>query len=113
MSDYKPSAPFTVPAFLLIPKTTSVKGVTKKVFAPETEPFFCSFKTFGGTELQSNNAIVIENTGVIETWYDPKIKANCNIRIDNVDYEILGTPENIDMRNQYLKFRVRAIKGGA
>ena len=28
-------------------------------------------------------------------------------------YEILGEVENIDMRNQFAKFKVRAVKGGA
>ena len=113
MSNYKPSAPFVVPAFLLIPSKTTVKGVPTKTFKPESKPFFCSFKTFGGTETSANGVTVIENTGTIETWYDPRIKADHGVRIDGVDYEILGTPENIEMRNMWLKFRVRAIKGGA
>lgn len=113
MKSYEPSAPFIVPAFLLIPTEIRVKGVLKKDFIPEDKPFFCSFKTFGGTETQINGMTVVENTGEVETWYDPKFKAGCNVRIDNVDYEILGTPENINMRNQYTKFKIRALKGGA
>lgn len=113
MADYKPSAPFNVAAFFLVPKITSVKGVKKKTFVPETEAFFCSFKTFGGTETQTNGLTSVENTAVIETWYDPKFTSDAGMRVGNVDYEILGTPENINMRNQYVKFKVRAIKGGA
>ncbi len=113
MAEYRPSSPFNVPAFLLTPTTKTVKGVETKEFVQSKLPFFCSFKTFGGTEVQVNGVTVRENTGVIETWFDPKIKANCNIKIDDTVYEILGTPENINMRNQYLNFKVRAIKGGA
>lgn len=113
MAEYKPSAPFTVPAFFLMPNVITTKGVKKKIFIPETTPFFCSFKTFGGTETQVNGVTSVENTAVIETWYDPKFKSDAGVRIGNVDYEILGTPENINMRNQYVKFKVRAVKGGA
>lgn len=113
MTDYKPSAPFNVSAFLLIPTSKNVKGVSKKTFEKAQTPFFCSFKTFGGTEKESNGVIVIENTAVIETWYDPNIKAGCNISVNEIEYEILGTPENINMRNQYMKFKVKAVKGGA
>lgn len=113
MQSYKPNLPFDVPVFLLVPTTTTIKGVPKKTFTAEAEPFYCSFRTFGGTEKEVNGLIVVENTAVVETYYDPRIKANCGIRVDDVNYEILGTPENINRRNQYLKFKVRAIEGGA
>lgn len=110
---YTPSTPFDVAAFLLIPTKKVIKGVTKKVFTAEDEPFFCSFKTFGGTETNVNGLTVVEDTAVIETWFDPKIKNDCRVNVGGVDYEIISTPENINMRNQYLKFKIRAIKGGA
>ena len=116
MTDYKASVPFDVAAFLLVPSTTTVKGVLQKTFTKEAEPFFCSFKTFGGTEREVNGIIVVEDTATVETWYDPTITADCHICIDGiegVEFEILGTPENINLRNQYMKFKVRAIKGGA
>ena len=112
MADYKPNVPFNVPFFLLTPTTTTIKGVTKKTFTKNNEPFYCSFRTFGGTEKVVNNVVALEDTAIIETWYDPAITAACNIEVANKQYEILGTPENINMRNQYLKLRVRAIKGG-
>lgn len=113
MRDYKPNTPFNVPVFLLTPTTTTIKGIDKKTFVTSEKPFYCSFKTFGGTEKEVNGLTVVENTAVIETYYDPTIKANCRIKVDELEYEILGTPENINMQNQYLKFKVRAIEGGA
>lgn len=110
---YKPKSPFNVPAFILTPIYETVKGVRKKVFVPESEPFYCSFKSFGGTETQSNGVTVVEDTAVLETWFNPNIEADKNIRVNNKDYEILGTPENIDMRNQFMVFKVRSVKGGA
>ena len=114
---YRPSAPFNVPLKLLIPSNSDVIGVNKKTFPDINNGIliFGSFRTFGGTDTQSNGLLTVENTAVIETWYRPDIKSNCRIAvIDTGDiYEILGSPENINMQNQYLKIRVRGIKGGA
>lgn len=113
MTNYKPNTPFNVPAMLQVPTTKTVKGVKKKVYDEELQKqIFISFRTFGGTEKIVNDAILVENTGVVETWYRPDIQADCRIVINGLPYEILGTPENINMRNQYLKFKVQAIKGG-
>lgn len=113
MADYKPNTPYNVPFFLMVPTTTNIKGVVKKTYIKNEIPFFCSFRTFGGSEKLVNDVIVVENTGTLETWYDPSIKADCQVEIDGQVYEILGTPENINMRNQYMVLKVRAIKGGA
>lgn len=110
---YTPSSPFDVAAFLQIPTKEIIKGVVKKVYTAENEPFFCSFKTFGGTESTVNGLTVIEDTAEVETWYDPRIKNDCRVSVDGVEYEIISSPENINKRNQYLKFKIRAIKGGA
>ena len=112
MADYKPSGPFVVPAILQVPTTTTVKGVQKKTYEKKDD-IFISFRTFGGTEKTSNDVITVENTGTVETWYRPDIKSDCRLIIDDLPYEILGSPENINMRNQYLVFKVRAVKGGA
>lgn len=112
MKAYKPNTPYNVPFFLIEPEAgKKVKGVKRVTYKKKEKPFFCSFKTFGGTEKVINDVIVREDTATIETWYDPSIKANCRIEVEGVIYEILGTPENIDMRNQYLVFKVRAVRG--
>ena len=113
MADFTPNTPYKVPFFVLAPVTKSVKGVTTKTFVKSKEPFYCSFRTFGGTEKVVNDVLVCEDTAVVETWYDPGIRSDCHIEIDGQQYEILGTPENINMRNQWMKFKVRALKGGA
>ena len=111
---YRPSEPFTVPMFLFIPQTTIVKGTVKKVYPECGELFYCSFRTFGGTEKVSNDVLTVEDTASIETWYRPDIKADCIVKnVDGKSYEILGTPENINMRNQIMKFKIRAVSGGA
>ena len=76
--------------------------------------FFGSFKTYGGTERDVNGVYSIEDTANIETWYRPDIKANCRIaREDGATYDVIADPQNINMRNQFLKFKVRRVKGGA
>lgn len=111
---YRPNSPFTVPMFLLIPTTTTVKGSTKNTYPETGVRINCSFRTFGGTEKTVDGVITVENTAVIETWYRPDIKASCELEdVDGLRYEILGTPEDIEQRHQFLRFKVRAIKGGA
>ena len=113
MSEYKPATPFNVPGQYFKCTETMVKGVLKKIYDDIGTTFYCSFRTFGGTEREVNGITVIEDTATIETWYDPNLTANCKIVIGGVNYEIWGTPENIAMRNKWLKFRVRVINGGA
>lgn len=114
MANYRPSEPFTVPMFLFIAETKVVKGTVKKVYPETGELFYCSFRTFGGTENFSNDVLTIEDTATIETWYRPDFNADCIVKnVNGKTYEILGTPENINMRNQIVKFKIRAVSGGA
>lgn len=115
---YRPSLPFTVPLRLLQPTYSTVNGVKKKIFqSPENgKLFFGTFKTFGGTEHDVNGIYSIEDTATIETWFTPEIKSECAIALANnpsVVYEVMGEPENIEMRNQFLVFKVSRIKGKA
>lgn len=112
--DYKPYVPFNVPMYLLIPETVTAKGSTKKIYPENGILIYCSFRTFGGTEKVVNGVLTVENTAVIETWYRPDIKSDCRLRdLNGVDYEILGTPENLNVRNQFMKIKIRAVQGGA
>jgi hypothetical protein len=114
MAEYRPKGPFNVPLFVFIPTIKSAKGSDKKFYPEEGQVIYCSFRTFGGTEKIVNDVLTLEDTAVIETWFRPDIKADCKIKdAGGTEYEILGTPENINMRNQYLRFKIRAIRGGA
>ena len=113
MSNYRPNEPFNVPMYLETPEIVKIKGSNKKTYA-EKGVIYCSFKSFGGTETTSNGTLVIEDTAQVETWYRPDIKVDCRLKDTNgKEYEILGTPENINMRNQVLKFKIRSVRGGA
>lgn len=117
MADYRPALPFSTPAYLLKPVYRTIKGIREKTYPDPTENdiFFCSFKTYGGTESFKNDVLLVEDTAVVETWYLPEFESDCAIMLagNRQIYEILGSPENINMRNQFVKFKVRHIKGGA
>ena len=103
---------FDTPMTVLIPETSVVKGVTQKTFT-ESEPFFGSFKTYGGSENASNNVYTVYDTAIIETWYTPIIQANTRVKICETGevYEVINRPEDIEMRHQYLKFKVQKVGG--
>lgn len=109
---YKPTTPFSVAMQVLVPTTTRVQGVAKKVYT-EGAVFFGSFRTFGGSEREVNDVIQIDKTATIDTWYRPDITANCQIRIleNGQVYDIISDPEDIEMRHQYLQFKVRKVGG--
>lgn len=116
----KPSGPYNVPMKILTPVWNTVNGVRKKTYPePSTVAddmiFYGSFRTFGGTETESNGVYSIVNTATVETWYRPEITVDCQIVVLQTGqiYDVLGDPENIEMRNQFLKFKVRAIGGKA
>lgn len=115
MAEFKPSFPYTTPVDLLIPTYTTVKGTKVKAFPSSGIRLNCSFKTYGGTETTVNGLYTVIDTAVVETWFRPDIKADCRVRLWSTGqvYEIIGNPENIDMRNQFVKFKVRAVEGGA
>lgn len=111
---YKPTTPFVVPMRVLIPTTTRVQGVAKKVYT-EGAVFFGSFRTFGGSEREVNDVIQVDKTATIDTWFRPDITADCQIMLleSGQVYDIINEPEDIEMRHQYLQFKVRKVGGAA
>lgn len=115
MSGFKPDLPYTTAIELLIPTYTTQKGVRVKTFPDHGIRLNCSFKTYGGSEYEVNGTTVVLDTAWIETWYRPDIASDCRIKVLQTGkvYEIMIPPENIEMRNQFCKFKVKAFEGGA
>jgi len=91
-------------------------GVSKPIYKDATNPIiYCNFKTYGGTETTVNGRYVIEDTATITTIYRPDITSNCQVvRLsDNATFEIINEPDNVEMRNQDLIFKVKRLKGKA
>lgn len=121
MAAFKPSFPYNVPMVLLAPTITTVSGVEKKSFptveqalVEDTNFFYASFKTYGGTERDVNGVYSVEDTANIETWFRPDIVSNCRIAraTDGAIYDIINEPEDIEQRHQFMKFKIKRIKGG-
>lgn len=114
MASYKPTMPFNVPAQIIRCEYRKVNGIKTKVFT-DGDMIFVSAKSYGGTERVINDGVVIEDTIHIETWFRPDITSKDCIRLldDGSEWEIVNHPENIDRRNQYLKFKIQRRKGGA
>ena len=116
MAEFQPALPYIASLVLLIPRYRTIKGVPQKEY-PKLEDGLCfngSFKTYGGTEAVHNGVYSVLDTGSIETWYRPDIKGDCRVALAQTGavYEVIGEPENINMRNQYMKFKVQRVKGG-
>lgn len=110
---YRPKLPFNVPARLLTPVYTQVKTVTKKEYV-ESINFFCSARSFGGTEKMINDQYVVEDTMEIDCYFYPEIGSDCRVRLldDGSEWDIISPPENIERRNQFLKFKIKRVRGG-
>ena len=126
MANYVPDLSNSIPQILLTPTYKSVTGVLTKSYPTIEEAlekkdssgksvnlFFGTFKTYGGTERDVNGVYSIEDTANVETWFRPDIKSDCRIALETGEiYDILGEPENVNRRNQFLKFKVKRVKGG-
>lgn len=110
---YRPSEPFTTPVELFNPTYSDVKGRTVKTYPESGEVIMCSFKTYGGTESTVNDQVTVIDTANVETWYRPDITSGSQIVLGAKRYEVMGEPEDIEQRHQFLKFKVRGVKGGA
>lgn len=98
---------------LLIPTYTKKAGKEIKEYNEYSDIIFlCSFKQKGGTESVKDGIYTIEDTAEVFTFFDPNIKSNCRIRnlVNDGVYDIIGEPENIDQRNQFIKFKVKRTK---
>lgn len=109
---YRPSEPFTTVLEILKPVYKTVKGVTVKEWEA-IGSFSCCFKTFGGTESVVNDQLTVVDTANIETWFRPDITSASCLRLGAKMYEVIGEPEDIEQRHQFMKFKVRGVKGGA
>lgn len=117
------AAQMTTAMRLQTPATRVSFGVNKNAYTDANGVIMANFKSYGGTEKNDNGVISIEDTAQVVCWYRPDIKSDCRLILlsagfddngkPNAVYEILGEPENIEMRNMFLKFKVRRIKGGA
>lgn len=109
---YRPTEAFNARAELYNPTTTTVKGVVKKTWV-KVDDINCCVKTYGGTDSISNEVLTVIDTAKIVTWFRPDITSASQLRIGSKTYEVIGEPEDIELRHQFLQLKVRGVKGGA
>lgn len=95
-----------------------INGVLKKTYTDvpgEDGLIWCNYKTYGGTERKSNNIVIVEDTAQIVCWHRPDITSDCRLKreTDGAVFEIVGEPENLEMRNYEMQIKIRRAKGGA
>lgn len=104
----------TTPYMRLVATSERIDGVTVKTYDPDGFLRFCNFSTYGGTERDVNGVLVVEDTAQVVAWFEADIKGGDRIRLleTGADYEIIGEPEDIELRHQEMQFKVRRVKGG-
>lgn len=109
------AAQMTTPLQLQQPVTEISYGVVQKTYESIDGVVMANFKTYGGTEKNDNGIISVEETAQVVCRYRPDLTGDMRVSLVQTGavYEILGEPENIEMRNMFLKFKVRRVKGGA
>ena len=117
---YIPDLKDFVPLILLKPTKKMVSGLETKVFPKleEGELFQGSVKFYNlpfNKDKKLNDLAVIADTATVNTWFNPEIKSDCRVAFANTGaiFDIIGEPENINQRSQFMSFKLRRIKGGA
>ena len=83
-------------------KTYTVQGIIKGKFKQKTT-----------SELNANGLRIVEDKVQFFTWWSNDFEAQDILTIDNTDFEIVGTVENVEMRGRYAILNLRRLEGGA
>lgn len=110
---YQPYAPFNVPFKILSSTQKRVNGIVINEYMEQDSIYFCSARAYINSNRNVNDLNSEEDTLVIDSYYIPDLKRNDRIRLldDDSVWELTLTPENINRRNQYSRFKVVKIHG--
>lgn len=110
---YRPKKPFNTQFMILVPSIKNINGKVIYTYPDTGDIINAAYTTYGGTEGIINDLYTVIDTGNVETWYRPDITSSVRLkRSDGKVYSVEGEPENIEMRNQFLKIKVRCIGNG-
>lgn len=103
----------TTPVLLYKKSGTDIAGAKKITYEIAEEPLlFCNIKTFGGTESTNAGMLTILTTASVTTWFRPDVQYHDKIKMQNgTCWRIISEPENIEMRNQIMIFKVEKVVG--
>ena len=71
------------------------------------------FKQKGTAEITANGLTVVNDKTSFITWYKSNLEPSDVLTIGGVDYEIIGSVENVEMRGRYAVLNLEKISGGA
>ena len=71
------------------------------------------FKQKGTAETNANGVTIINEKTTFITWYKADFAAADILTIGGVDFEIVGNPENVEMRSRYSVLTLERVSGGA
>ena len=111
---YKPAniREFVTPAEHKKPTTQIINGHNQKTYTA-VGTIKGKFKQKNTSELNANGIVIVETKITFTTWWSNNLTAQDILTINNIDYEIVGDPENVEQRSRYAVLTLRLIKGGA
>lgn len=111
---YKPAniREFVTPAVHKKATSKTVNGRTQKDFT-EVGTIRGKFKQKGTAETNANGLTIINEKTTFTTWFKADVKAADVLTIGGIDFEIIGKPENVEMRSRYMVLTLERISGGA
>lgn len=111
---YKPAniREFVTPAVHKKATTVTINNRIKKTYT-DIGTVRGKFKQKGTAETNANGLTVINEKTTFTTWFKADFAAADILTINGVDYEIIGIPENVEMRSRYAIITLERIGGGA
>lgn len=111
---YKPAniREFVTPAIHKKPTYSEVDGRTVKTYA-EVGTLRGKFKQKGTTEITANGLTVVNDKTSFITWFKKDLEAKDILNIGGVDYQVIGSVENVEMRSRYAVVNLEKIEAGA
>lgn len=110
---YVPSSILNVPARIWNSVEKRVNGVMSREYEPCEDVIWVGAKSYGGTEKNVDGIYTIEDTIEFTMYYNPEMKSSSRLELlgDGSMWEVLNTPENIDMRGAFMRFKGRRLHG--
>ena len=111
---YKPAniREFITPAVHKKATSKTVDNRTVKTYT-EVGTVRGKFKQKGTAETNANGLTIINEKTTFITWYKADFAAADILTIGGVDFEIVGNPENVEMRSRYSVLTLERVSGGA
>lgn len=92
-------------------EATTINGAPRVAYVDAADPVdYCNWKSKGGTDVTQSGALVVEDTATVVMWYRPDINQQDRFLLDGDPlkaYDVIGPPENIEQRNQFLLLKVK------